>query len=309
MTPVRQWLLTVIGCVSYLFAQTTLAEESQQETAAEVMRVKFIPKQSPTDAIHDYLIKVLQLALDKTTPEYGPAEIELLPLPYNQGLLMSLLNHDDIIDVVASAPSKERETAARSARVPITMGLLGYRMMIIRQTDLAAFQQIESPDDLKLFRACQGAHWPDSDILEANGYPVQRINNFDDMFKRLREGSCDYFPRAITEGYSEIEAYLARTKDNSIVAYDDILLRYRLPFLFYTSHENFELAARIEKGMKRAVRSGELKALMKTHPVTKGVFPLSKWKVREIFELHNPDLPKALPLEEPEYWLTLEDID
>lgn len=267
--------------------------------------VRMPPKQSDEDASHGYISAALSLALQETEYDYPPAQIEMLPITYNQRLMFSLLNHKGVLDIVASAPSPAREIAYRSVRVPLLKGLLGYRMSLIRAEDKEKFDAITDPEEFKKLIACQGAHWPDKDVFEHNGFPTASTDDFPDLFVMLNNKECDYFPRAITEGYAELHNYNQLNADKRLVAHDKFLFHYIQPFLFYTSHENYELAARLAKGLIKATHNGKLLKLMQEHPVTAHVFPLTKWDDKSIIRLENPLLVKALPLEFPEYWITL----
>ena len=267
--------------------------------------VRMIPKQSEADVSHSYYLQLLELALKATEEEYGETTIELMPTGYNQGIILSLLNYDGILDVVTSAPTPEREIDFRSAKVPLLRGLLGYRMMLIRPEDRELFSNISSADELKKYRACQATHWPDADLLEQAGYKVVRTPEFADLFWLLLDKKCDYFPRGIAEGYAELEKHNKDYADKKLAAFDDIIIHYPIPIFFYTSHKNFELAARIEKGLKRLIINGEFLKLMESHPVTASLFPLSKWKAKRYFKVPNKLLPKAIPIEEKSLWIDL----
>ena len=265
-----------------------------------------MPKQSEADASHDYLVEVLQLALDETTAEYGEAEIELLPTTYNQGILFSLLNHDGILDVVASAPTHEREVEFRAARVPLMMGLLGCRMFLIPPEDKPIYQSITKAEQLMALRACQATFWPDADIIENAGYTVVRAPDFDQLFKLLLNKECDYFPRAVIEGYAELVTFNERFPDTPLATYDDIIMQYPLAFYFYTSHANFELAARLEKGLEKAATEGKIQDLLKQSEITSHIFPLEKWRKKQYFRLPNANLPGSTPLHKKYLWIDLE---
>ncbi|GGA88418.1 hypothetical protein GCM10011369_33210 [Neiella marina] len=267
--------------------------------------VRMTPKQSDADASHSYLVQLLEIALAETESEFGPSEVEFMPISLNQGLILHLMDIGDILDVVASAPTNQREIQFRAARVPLLMGLLGYRMMLIKPQDQAKFAAIERPEELKQLRACQGTFWPDADILEQQGYRVVRADEFSALFELLLTDQCDYFPRAITEGYGELDAHNKANPERQVVAFDDILLHYVVPFYFFTSHRNYELAARLELGLQRGISDGTIRRLMEQHQVTRVAFPLEKWQQTVVFEVPNPSLPKSTPLYRSEYWLEL----
>ena len=68
------------------------------------------------------------------------------------------------------------------------------------------FDQTSTLAELKKLSACQGMHWPDSDILEQAGFKVMRAVKFESMYEMLLAGRCDYFPRSVAEGYAEVES-------------------------------------------------------------------------------------------------------
>ncbi|WP_147094848.1 substrate-binding periplasmic protein [Vibrio superstes] len=264
------------------------------------------PKQSEADVSHDYLVQLVSKSTKLAEPHFGPSKIEFMPIMLSQDRVLQLLGIGGVLDIVASAPTDERESSFLSVKVPIFMGLLGYRMMIIAPSKLGIFESITKEEELKNLIACQGTAWPDADILEDSGYRVLRVTKFEQMFEKLHSGECDYFPRAITEGYGELEYYNENNPDKPLAKFDSILIHYQVPLMFYTSHNNYELAAKIQYGMEQMVINGELEALLKTHPVTQSAFPLSKWDNAKIFSVPNKRLPKSVPTFNKAMWLSLD---
>ncbi|GEA59248.1 hypothetical protein VCO01S_04410 [Vibrio comitans NBRC 102076] len=263
------------------------------------------PKQSQEDVSHDYLVQLVSRSSEIAEAHFGPSKIEFMPIMLSQDRVLQLLGIGGVLDIVSSAPTAEREASFLSIKVPIFMGLLGYRMMIVSPEKLPEFEQISSEEQLKSLVACQGTAWPDADILEDSGYKVVRVDRFEQMFEKLHDGGCDYFPRGITEGYGELEYYNENNPDKPLAKFDSILIHYQVPLMFYTSHNNYELAAKIQYGMEKMVENGELEALLKNHPVTQSAFPLSKWEKSTIFSVPNKRLPKSVPTYKQELWLEL----
>ncbi|MFD2165060.1 substrate-binding periplasmic protein [Thalassotalea euphylliae] len=291
-----------------LYAFESAASDNKQSESATLTTdnvIRMIPPQSDADASHSYLLDLLTLALSATEQEYGKTRIELLPTSYNQRIILSLLNHNGILDVVTSAPTTEREEKFRSARVPLMRGLLGYRMMLIKPEDEEKFRNIKSEEELKKLRSCQASHWPDADIMEQAGYGVVRNPDYSQLFFMLLDGDCDYFPRGVAEGYAEAVNHNKTYPEQPLLAFDDILVHYPLPLYFYTSHKNFELAARLERGLEKSIADGSFDALLARSEVTKVLFPLSKWRNKTIYRLPNPLLPKSVPLEKKHLWIDL----
>ncbi|GEA50225.1 hypothetical protein VIN01S_10290 [Vibrio inusitatus NBRC 102082] len=293
-----RWLHQFIGLSCLSIASLSVAGE-------DIQVIKMTPKQSQEDVSHDYLVKLVSRSTEIAEEHFGPSRIEFMPIMLSQGRVLQLLGIGGVLDLVSSAPTSEREASFLSVKVPIFMGLLGYRMMIISPEKRMEFEEITSEDQLKNLVACQGTAWPDADILEDSGYKVFRVDKFEQMFEELHDGGCDYFPRGITEGYGELEYYNEKNPEKPLAKFDSVLIHYQVPLMFYTSHNNFELAAKIQYGMERMVENGELEALLKTHPVTQSAFPLSKWKNSKIYSVPNNRLPKSVPTFKKELWLEL----
>lgn len=259
-------------------------------------------QQSNEDTAHAYFVELLNLALAKTRDNSPYQNVIILDSGQTtQGRAIKLLQ-ENIINVYWTGSNKTRESIMLPIKVPLFKGLLGYRISIIKQQDLLDFTNI-SEARLKQKIACQGEHWPDSDILEANGYHVLRVARFDLMFKMLVQGRCDYFPRAIYEGYGELEK--AKLKYPNLIIYDETILQYPFPMYFFTSLDNIELAMQIETGLLKALEDGSLQRLMENHSTTLGIFPLSQWRDRQYFHLVNDSLPNVSQFIDTPLWLTL----
>ncbi|WP_242620376.1 MULTISPECIES: hypothetical protein [Shewanella] len=251
---------------------------------------------------HQYYQDLLQLVVEETQAEYGPLKIDKVASHVTQSRGFSMLNHGEL-DVFWAGTNTQRELDFNAIRIPAIGGLLGVRIPVIRKDSLDKFNQITQPYQLKQLVACQGAQWPDSDILQENGYRVERIITFNLMYTMLDEGRCDYFPRGLNEGYAEVKGL----NNPNLMAFDKILLRYHLPMYFFTSKQNTELNERLTKGLTQLVDSGRLLGFMQQHPTTAEIFPLSRFKSSTVFELYNSSLPSDTPVSDPKLWMSLTD--
>ena len=117
------------------------------------------------------VLAVLRLAFEKT-PEYGPYRILRSPEMVQGRALVELQEPDDRLVTIANvATSPAREDNLYAIPLPIDGGLLGLRVCVVRQESLSRFREVEDLDDLvaKGISIGQGTHWPDSEILKANG--------------------------------------------------------------------------------------------------------------------------------------------
>ena len=288
-----RWRLVLITALAMGLMQSAASQ------AAEVVDVRIRAPQSEADVAHGFFRELLALALQKTKTEYGAAQVIVTPLNVTQNRTLVSLESGDHIDIDWVGTNQEREGKYRAIRVPLNLGLLGYRLLAIKKNRSADFDRIATIAELKKLSACQGAHWTASDILDRAGFKVRRAVKFESMYEMLLAGRCDYFPRSIAEGYGEVESFGLE----KLLAYDKILIAYHYPMYFFVAKENAALAARVEKGLIAALHDGSFMALMKKHPVTSKAFPLSKYKGSKVFWIDNPFLSEQTPVAEKRYWL------
>ena len=265
--------------------------------AAETIRIQ--PQRTAVDGSYLYYTDLLRKVLGNTRQEYGEAELVSVNR-LTQARAFQALN-DNQIDVFWAGTNREREVFVQPIRIPLHAGLLGIRIPVIRKTDQARFDALHDLGQLQTLSACQGDHWPDSDILEANGFNVQRATKFEVMYQMLQAGRCDYFPRGINEVYAEI-SHVSR---HDLMVYERIVLNYPFPMYFFVSRDNPRLAERLRIGMEQMASSGDLLRFLQQHPTTRDIFPLSRLSNSWIIPLHNPLLPELTPLTDKHLWIEL----
>lgn len=266
----------------YTLAQDTIRIESAQ-SADNLSHIYY----------QDLLLKVLQ----STEADFGKVDVVTVDINVSQSRGFQLLDRD-MLDVFWAGTNVEREQQYGAIAIPLIGGLLGIRVPVIDKQNFALFEPIKTVEQLKKLKACQGSQWPDSDILEFNGYNVERIISFNLMYSMLKQGRCDYFPRGLNEVYAELSA----PTNQGLVAYEPLLLRYPLPMYFFVSKQNEQLKQRLSLGLNRLIDSGELATFIKQHPTTADIFPLSRFSHSHILELTNPHLPETTPLDDNRLW-------
>lgn len=152
----------------------------------------------------NYFIDVLQLAIDKSTSQYGPAKLQVVDIPMEQQRQLKSLN-DNILDVMWAMTSIQREKYALPVRIPLLKGLLGYRVLVVRKDQQQRFSAITQLSQLKKLTAVQGFGWSDVQILQDNGFKVEMSSWYDTIYKSLNSGFYDYFPRSVLEVAEELE--------------------------------------------------------------------------------------------------------
>jgi len=250
--------------------------------------VRILGPRSQVDPVYDYFYRLIQLVLSKTAAENEHINIVKIDgINLTQGRRLRYIDNK-LIDVIWTGTNIKRERLYLPVRMPLLGGLLGYRVALIHKDNREKFTNITQAQ-LKKLTACQGAHWPDSDILEDNGFKVERVVHYDSMFKMLVRKRCDYFPRAIYEAFAEQQAL--KNSMPEIITIDNFIIHYPFHFYYFVHRDNKQLAQRLQLGLMAALKDGSWLQLIKGHAITKHLFPLAKWHDKRFFELKNQKLP------------------
>ncbi|STR44639.1 hypothetical protein EV682_106112 [Iodobacter fluviatilis] len=152
------------------------------------------------------------------------------------------------------------QTAERDKRflrvdIPLSFGLIGQRLLLIKKGQSAAYSRVKTLADLQAInkRAGLAQGWFDVMVWKENQLPVyEQIGDWQVLFKLLAAGNrdVDYFPR----GAIEILDDLAAHPDLEIEP--DLLLSYERDFVFYVSPRYPQLRNQIEKALQAALASG-----------------------------------------------------
>ncbi|MBL4909405.1 MAG: hypothetical protein JKX78_05175 [Alteromonadaceae bacterium] len=221
--------------------------------------------------------------------------------PMQQGRALKELIQGNKLDVFWLGTDKKREKELRAIKIPLEMGLMGFRKFIIRKDKLADFEKITTLKQLQKLVACQGTHWPDTQILHAADLQVLSSPVYENLFLQVNFGRCDYFPRGIHEGAAEITQRQKIYKD--LMIYDNLILHYPFTVYFFVNKHNEQLAQWIEEGLNIAIADGSFEHHIKTHPLTAHVFPLKKWMNVPTIELNNPELSPNTDFKNAKYWI------
>lgn len=252
-----------------------------------------------TDPKQAYFISLLDLALEKSRDRYGDYQTNAVMIEMPQGRALKMVAENNMIDVVWSMTSIEREAQLQAVYIPLLKGLMGYRIGLIRKSDRAKFAKMDA-NSIKQTLMGQGADWPDVDILSSNGFNVIAGGD-QQLIAMLLKGRFDYYPRAMHEPWRD----LARYPD--IILDTRFLLNYPAPIYFFVNKENTLLAERIEYGLRKSIVDGSFDDLFYHHPITQDMLKKSLLDQRTEIVLNNPYLSKksASLLNEPQLWITL----
>jgi len=249
----------------------------------------------------EYYKTLLKMALEQSKEPGEVIRLEQMQAQYSQARWVhetQFQPEDQPPLVIWTATSREREAVLRPIRIPLLKGLMGKRVFLIREGEQERFDRIADLEDLAELRAGQVRHWPDTDILNANGLPVITTANMDLLYRMLRGQRFDYYPRALNEAWYELET----RPTEGLVVEQSLMLSYPFALYFFVNEEHRDLARRIEQGLTALIEDGRFDRLFFSHPRNKEALRAIRSQPRQIFYLKNPFLPAQTPLQKRHLW-------
>lgn len=168
------------------------------------------------------------------------------------------------LDIMWMVRGPERDRTFVPVDFPLTGGLIGQRILLIRQGEQERFDTIRTLDDFRDrgLAAGMGRDWVDVDIWRLNGLPVSsEVPNWRRLFKMLVAGNrgVDYIPRGALEILADLRA------NPGLLIERRLLLRYDRDSIFYLSPAAAHLAPILKGGLERLRANGRYKRLLHKH--------------------------------------------
>ncbi|WP_341937090.1 transporter substrate-binding domain-containing protein [Marinimicrobium sp. C2-29] len=241
----------------------------------------------------DYFLELLNLALSRSGKVYRLEPVIMSEFRESRSV-MSVAK--GMYDVHWMNTNERRESVLRPIRIPLYKGLIGWRLLMIRDGDQARFATLDGLEPLKSLKTVQGHDWPDTNVLLHNGFNVVRSASWEGMFKMLYAGRVDYFPRSALEVWDEVEAFseLDFSVDQSLA------LVYPSAYYFFVNRANREVAEAIERGLDRAIEDGSFDELFLSYHGES--IRRAKLDQRKILRIDNPMMTPQTPLDREELW-------
>lgn len=249
----------------------------------------------------DYEFGVIEMALEMSDTDYV-LDIEEIP-----GLTQSRLNEMLLagdVDVMFAGYSAERENRFRQVNIPITRGILGHRVFMVQKDRAEALRHVETLDELRQFCVGAGSDWPDADIMEDNGFCVERGPR-SNLWEMLENRRFDILTRAVHEAYRELPALQAQYPD--VVLNDTIMLVYPFDFFIYVNRQNHPLWQVINDGLLEAYRTGVFMERFRNDPAIARALDALKTE-RRVFHIENTIMSETTRNIDDRFWLSVSDL-
>jgi hypothetical protein len=239
-------------------------------------------------ARQSYETALLQACLKATDAEYSSVNvcIDNTDYPNADDEANIFANGADVLVTVAGNVKFQNKPRIVISQ-PLTKGLLGYRLLLVRDQSLSKFAQIKQPQQLQQLSVGIPETWADAELFRYNRYKVIEQGNLDNLFLLLKNGTFDY----VALGVNEIEEIFKHraVPIGGISIEPSLMLYYPFPLVFYVNPCNPVLAQRIEKGLKLIAINGEHETLFSHHHGD--VAQRLNLRNRNTLSLTNPMLP------------------
>lgn len=245
---------------------------------------------------NNYYLEALNLVLEKS--EYQCNIISTGHPLSSQARKVALVKKGEI-DIMYAGTSMALEKQMLPVRFPIMRGLIGRRVFIIHKDYQVEYDLVKNIDGLKNFMGIQGFGWGDKRVLEASGLR-QEEELYDDIFSIINAGSHHYFPRGVTEAYSEI--MVRKTKLPNLAVEDKLLLVYKTAVFFFIHPSNSELEHILTAGFLNAYKDGSYNRFFYSHPLIKHALEQADLENRTSLEIPNPFLSPETDAIPKQYW-------
>ncbi|MEM0912360.1 MAG: amino acid ABC transporter substrate-binding protein [Pseudomonadota bacterium] len=241
-----------------------------------------------------YPLSLLELALSKTGVRF---EIRPSSSPIRQQRAVKRLEENLEINLMWTMTDLQREEDLLPIRIPISKGLSGWRLLLVKSNHPLYQKPVQDIEQLLEYEPVQGIAWPDTKILQNSGFNVVTGRDYTESRELLLTGAADFFPRAITEVYSE------QKKDgqaDGLRIKSKVALRYPTAMYFFVNKRNKTLAKLVETGLMRAIEDGSFDAHFEAFYANR----LRSLETSEFvyFELDNQLLPPQTPVFDQRFW-------
>lgn len=272
-----------------------LSDCASATTTTTVVYPKY---ESASDTRFDDLIEILQVALEKTVPEYGP--FRLKPSEQKMGearYLSELKQRFSVINVVWTSTSNDKEKDFIPLRIPLRKGILGYRIALISRARQNKIDRVKTLDDLRLLSVGQGIGWGDIRLYDSSGIQVMTAK-YENLFPMVTLGRFDLFPRGIGEVFTEYAAHASALPNLAIEKH--LLIYYPWPYYFFFNRKDMALKLRVEAGLRKMIGDGSFDSIF--YKYNRKAIEQADLKNRRVINIPNDMLPKATPLRDASLW-------
>lgn len=251
---------------------------------SEVLEVVYPRHLADQDVREANGFAIVSLALEQSGVAY---ELTLSDAPMSRRRMELELARSGLVDVVMLPDAAAYDDVYLKVDFSTDKGLLGQRVHLVNDQSLGKVAAVETLDDLKKLTGCTGAAWRITAQMEAQGFRLLKIENYEELFIYLSRNACDYISRGVMEILPEYEIFKKRYPNLSIDSH--LLVQTPLRNVLYVSPDQTALRDALATGLANAVDNGEFDALIdRLYGQQLKALSLSE---RRVFTVENPADP------------------
>ena len=235
--------------------------------------------------------ELLQAVLSATDTQYGPSALDIDNSDYasaeDEGNVFET-GSDILVTVAGNLKFKNKAKIVSSQ--PLTKGLLGYRLLLVKNESLSIFKQVNSAAELQSLAIGIPETWADAELFRENQYKVVEKGSYEDLFQLLKKSEFDYTALGANEIEEEFTKHIKAS--DGICIEPSLMLYYPFPLVFYINPEKFQLAERVEAGLAQIMANGIYDQLFEKY--YGGIVTRLNLQDRTIIRLNNSILPENM---------------
>ncbi|MBX2830123.1 MAG: hypothetical protein KTR23_02920 [Rhodospirillales bacterium] len=240
----------------------------------------------------------MRLALEHAPGEHSLEVILIEGL--TQGRLLDMIRQG-YINVTLGGYNSALEREFLQVDFPLTLGLQGYRILVIHPSLQDKISKVQTLDDLKPYCIGSGANWQDTRILKEAGLCVEEAPQ-KALFDMLEKGRFEMLHRAVHEAL--VGENLPDLTERGLVLEQDLLIRYPYDFFYYLAKQNTELHHILEQGFETAFRNGAFIQYFQSNRAMRNAVEHIRHANRRIIDIENADMSTRTADRSSRYWLT-----
>lgn len=238
-------LLRMLALLLCLFAGCAGAGETIS------LRIAALP-----DNRHVYYTELLQQSLRAIGYELHIDYVDDVPQPRIWNMVANKQ-----LSVIWGVQTDARDRTYTAVLNPLTNGLMGQRVLLVRKGQEDMFRNVRTLDDFRRLGKIGGAgvDWFEVELWKLNGLPLYvKTGNWRQMFAMLASGQrgIDYMVRGVTEVSSEVLLH------EGVAVERNLMLTHERDMRFYLSPDAARYRPLLERALAEADKSGLKKKLI-----------------------------------------------
>ncbi|XOV81106.1 MAG: hypothetical protein ACFHVJ_09180 [Aestuariibacter sp.] len=211
---------------------------------ANIDRLYYPRPEANFDERTGYPLALLRLAFERH-PDLSNIHLTPTDVKMPRGRALMLLEQGVAVDIFWAIASQERLQKLQPVKFPLYKGMFGYRLLLIRKTDIDEFALISGADLLRKKVAGLAYDWPDFRILKNNNFVVQGSTTYAGLFQLLAKKRVDYLPRSLFEIDAEQQYFASQ----GLVIEPNLALQYPVNFYYFVNKGRVGLADKIHESL------------------------------------------------------------